>query len=77
MGVGVAKETVGFLGVSSYRAHNGLRTYADSLPLGSRTGAAAGGTTAEHRNKLKSLAPGKVLGDSFLLDKTPEARQRP
>ena len=58
MGVGVAKETVGFLGVSSYRAHNGLRTYANSLPLDFSTRAAAGKASVAYGEKLECLASG-------------------
>ena len=57
-------------------ACNKLRTYADSHPLGSSTRAAAGRAPVVYREKLKCLATESVPGNSFLLDKTPEARQR-
>ena len=68
----MVEETAGFSGVSSYRACNRLRTYTDSPTLGSSTGAAAGRASVAYREKSKCLASGRVLGDSSLLDKTPE-----
>ena len=75
VGVGVAEETAGFSGVSSDRAHNGLRAYTGSLPLGFSTRAPAGIAPVANGEKLKWLTSGQVLGYSFLLDRTSEARQ--
>ena len=60
----------------SQEACNGVRAYADSLPLGFSTRATAGRAPVAHWEKLKGLASGQVLGDGLLPDRTPEARQQ-
>ena len=54
MRFGATEETVGFSDVSFLRACNSLRTYADSLPLGSNTGAAAGRALVAYGENLVS-----------------------
>ena len=50
-------------------------TYIDSLSLGSSFRAAAWRAPVAYREEWKCLASGGELGDTFLPDKTPEARQ--
>ena len=55
-----------------------FRTYTDSLPLGSSTGAATErAPPVAYGGKLNCLASGRVLGNNFLLDKIPDAMQQP
>ena len=72
----MVKETAGFSGISSLRAHKRLRTYSNSLPLGSSSGAATGRAPVTYGENLKCLASRQVTGYSCLLVKTPNARQR-
>ena len=51
MGVEVVEDTEGFSKDFSYRAHNRLKTYTGSLPLGFSTGAAAGRAPVAYRRK--------------------------
>ena len=53
MRIGAAKETAGFSGDSTYRAHNGLRTYTDLLSLGFSTRAKARRAQVAYKEKVK------------------------
>ena len=76
MGVRVVEETVGFSGASSQRAHSGLRTYADSLPLGFSKGTTAGKGTSGIKGEIEVSGIRASAERQLPPDKTPEARQQ-
>ena len=75
MGVGTAEEKAGFSGDSSWRAHKGLRTYADPPPRLQHQGNSWKGTSGT-QGESEVTGNRASAGDSFLLGTSPEARQQ-